>query len=587
MTLATKNGAIIVKDGKLAEGCGCCGNDCAYVVWGNNAPPGGTCESPVFAGTVRVTIPEKYEISAGGLQISLSQSGFDDKGVINGQASLGGCIANTTPSCITITNRTIVFDVYDTAGGNVGMAACICVIDGKATLFESTSFGGISGPAGSVTAGGWTVEYPAYKVVGPWANLIRFCGDGDLPVCCGGNKTTSDPADEGDWVPSGAWPSVTWTFSETPSEKEWFFFGSFGSSNKGGNASVIEREDWANPCNWYSASSHSPATVTSGNFGIRLIRRATTLPTSDAIIHVYSTINTGSARTVKTAYFHEGQLKSGSSLTATSAAHGTTFNTVFSGFSSNSGAVAGGALFGGGIFNSCINNLGAVVNGGAEFLQDSFNRGTVNGGYTFKSSTFNDTSGAANGGGIFFGNSYNLGTASGGATFDGNPFSGNDGTVNGGATFNGRINNGTVNNGAAFNNASNAPFGIVNGGGTFSNNSSNYGSVSDSATFANTSFNTGSGTVNGGATFNDNTRNNGTVNGGATFNSTSQNQGGGTVNGGATFNDAACSTRLSGGLCSATPCNRKFVAHPTDLPTCNGTAPTGCANTCTTSCGCN
>jgi hypothetical protein len=43
MPLATKNNAIIVKDGKLAEGCGCCGgwycydNPCDYTYNGNNA----------------------------------------------------------------------------------------------------------------------------------------------------------------------------------------------------------------------------------------------------------------------------------------------------------------------------------------------------------------------------------------------------------------------------------------------------------------------------------------------------------------------------------------------------------------------
>jgi hypothetical protein len=43
MTLATKNGAIIVNDGKLAENCGCCGgwycygNSCSYTYNGNNA----------------------------------------------------------------------------------------------------------------------------------------------------------------------------------------------------------------------------------------------------------------------------------------------------------------------------------------------------------------------------------------------------------------------------------------------------------------------------------------------------------------------------------------------------------------------
>ncbi len=407
------------------------------------------------------------------------------------------------------------------------------------------------------------------------------------PCCsnCGGNKTTSDPDDEGDWVPSGSWPSVSWTFSETPSEQEWFFFGSSGTSKKGGSANLIEREDWANLCNWYSASSHSPATITGINAPIRLIRRATTLPTSDAIIHVYSTINTGSARTVKTAFFHEGQLKSGSSLTATAAAHGTTFNTVFSGFANNSGTISGGSLFGGGFSDSnCRNNLGAIVNGGAEFLQNSRNQGTVNGGYTFKNATLNDTSGAANGGGSFSGNSFNRGTASGGATFDGNRFTGNDGTVNGGATFNNRINRGLVNDGAVFNGEGGNIGGTVNGAATFLDVSSNYGVVNDSATFLNTSFNPGQ--VNGGATFDDESSNSGTVNGGGTFNSNARNINVGTVNGGATFNDAACSTRLSGGLCSSTPCNRKFVAHPTELPTCNGTAPTGCDDDCLTGCGC-
>jgi hypothetical protein len=43
MPLATKNNSLIVKDGKLAEGCGCCGgwyclgNSCSYTYNGNNA----------------------------------------------------------------------------------------------------------------------------------------------------------------------------------------------------------------------------------------------------------------------------------------------------------------------------------------------------------------------------------------------------------------------------------------------------------------------------------------------------------------------------------------------------------------------
>lgn len=413
------------------------------------------------------------------------------------------------------------------------------------------------------------------------------------PCCdaCGGNKSSSDPADEGDWVPSGSWPNVSWTFDATSSEKEWFFYGSLGTSKKGGGASVAEREDWSNLCNWYSASSHSPSTVNSDNAPTRLIRRATSLPTSDAIIHVYSTINTGSARTVKTAYFYGATLKSGSSLTATTAAYGTTFNTVFLNSANNSGTITGGALFGAGGSNSSNrNNAGATVNDGAEFLQTSRNQGTVGGGFTFKNNTLNDTSGTVNGGGTFSDFAYNAGTASGGATFNGSALSGNDGTVNDGATFNtNRLNNGTVNGGAIFNNAALNNFSAtVHGGATFNDNTLNYGTVNDSATFNGTSKNTlFFSIVNGGATFNDSASNVTTVNGGATFNDTSENSGGGTVNGGATFNDAACSRRLqAGGTCTPAPCSRKFVAHPTDLPTCSGTAPTGCANSCAALCGC-
>lgn len=396
-------------------------------------------------------------------------------------------------------------------------------------------------------------------------------------------------------MPSGSWPSVTWTFQANPGDESgetWFFYGSAGTSKAGGGASVAERENWENLCNWYSASSHSPGTVNSTNATTRLIRRATILPTSGAIIHVYSTLNTGSSRTVKTAYFHEGQLKSGSSLTATAAAHGTTLKTVFLNSASNSGTIAGGALFGGGASDSDNrNNSGATVNDGAEFLQTSRNQGTVGGGFTFKNNTLNDTSGTVSGGGTFTDFAYNAGTASGGATFNDSTGvgTGNVGTVNGGATFTEGLNRGIVNGGATFNGSrgGNGFLGIVNGGGTFNGSSSNSSTVNDSATFSSNAVNSSSGTVNGGATFNNSAFNAGTVNGGATFNNTSRNGGGGTVNNGATFNDSACSTRLRpGGSCAPAPCSRKFVAHPTDLPTCSGTAPTGCANNCAASCGC-
>ena len=149
---------------------------------------------------------------------------------------------------------------------------------------------------------------------------------------------------------------------------------------------------------------------------------------------------------------------------------------------------------------------------------------------------------------------------------------------------NGR-NEGTISGGVFFRNAcTNARDAVVNGGASFGNTCVNIGIVNGGADFFGTGDNSRTlipgggqidGVVNGGATFSDSARNFGTVNGGATFNDNSVNVLQGTVNGGATFNDNACSTRDVGNF-FAVPCTRKWVAHPTDLPICNGTAPNGC-----------
>jgi hypothetical protein len=123
---------------------------------------------------------------------------------------------------------------------------------------------------------------------------------------------------------------------------------------------------------------------------------------------------------------------------------------------------------------------------------------------------------------------------------------------------------------------------IINGGATFNNNALHDGVVNGGAVFISSA---NGGVVNDGAEFFGTSRNVfGTINGGATFNDNSVNEPTGTVNGGATFNDAACTKGIVGSY-FASPCSRKFVAHPTDLPTCNGTAPNGCNNP-TDSCGC-
>ena len=388
-----------------------------------------------------------------------------------------------------------------------------------------------------------------------------------LPLCpccesCGvaDSKPRTDPANEGTWVPSGTWRGVggvTWTFTANPGDdsgETWFFFGASNTSKVGGGATLAEQQDWGNICNWYSNKNTSPSNLS--GFPGAFDKRATRLPPVDAVVHIYTSVSTVTAgpQSVQYAYFWGlSDFISGSEITSTAAAHDSVGGAVFNNSTENSGTVNGGATFNGGMpFNIDSENDG-VVNGGATFNKFADNNGTVNGG-----ATFND-------------NTDNLG----------------GGTVNDGAVFNNGAENrnGTVNGGATFNDTSeNRLSGIVNGGATFNDLSQNLATVNDGAVFNDDEENFD--TVNGGATFNNSSENNsfGTVNGGATFNDTSQNLSSGTVNGGATFNDAACSTRTVGNF-FASPCTRKFVAHPTDLPTCNGTAPDGCANSADT-CGC-
>lgn len=312
-------------------------------------------------------------------------------------------------------------------------------------------------------------------------------------------KPSTDPKNEGTWVPSGKWRSgsgsadeIVWDFIPNPGDESgntWFFFGSRLTSAAGGRATVAEQQDYGNLCNWYSSKINTPYSSGAAQF---FDKRANRLPPSDAIIHVYSnlsTVLTGPV-TVRSAYFWSGEFLQNSILTATAPAHD----------SPDGGSV---------VF--------------------SLNRGTLNGGATFN-----------------------------------NP-AGNVATVNGVATFNSRGND------FPFFSAFNT--GTVNGNAIFYDNSLNW-----------SSFGPTNGLVNGFATFNDNSINEGIVNAGAVFNDNAIHWGTATVNGGATFNDAACSRQAIGSF-YAVPCTRKFVAHPTDLPTCNGTAPNGCF-TPPADCGC-
>lgn len=162
----------------------------------------------------------------------------------------------------------------------------------------------------------------------------------------------------------------------------------------------------------------------------------------------------------------------------------------------------------------------------------------------------------------------NFGSVHGGALFIAPSAGGlrtdnhDSGTVDDGATFLGSAHNkGTINGGADFFDSSRNNGGTVNGGATFNDFSANGVAV----------FPFNVTVVNGGATFNDFSRNDANWSSGTAGNNFA------TVNGGAIFNDAACSRRQIGVFPDPPQtCTRKFVAHPTDLPTCNGTAPDGC-----------
>jgi hypothetical protein len=331
--------------------------------------------------------------------------------------------------------------------------------------------------------------------------------------CCGcgvaDGKPRTDPKDEGTWTLTGTWATaqanetISATFTANPgnsSGETWFFYGSINTSAIGGNATTEQAQDWGNLCNWYSNNTYGPHVSGSGT-GPDLDKRASRLPPSTAVVHIYSpvsTVNVG-PQTVKNAYFwtnavtpsFSGMLLAGSEVTATASAHGTVHGMVFVG-------------------------------------QGTQNLGTANGGVLFTAKNSQASSG-------------NYGTVNDGARFVlGRPDGTNWGTVNDGAIFEAAANEGTV-----------------NGGAEFFDSSLNYDTVNDGAVFDTASVNLG------------------TVNGGATFDNASENGASGTVNGGATFNGDACSLRFVGDYYN-TPCDLQYVAHPTDLPTCNGTALSGC-----------
>jgi hypothetical protein len=454
-------------------------------------------------------------------------------------------------------------------------------------------------------------------------------------------KPTTDPKNEGTWVPSGEWrrlaagsllppppdgPGVSWTFSANPGDESgetWFFFGSAATSKTRGSATTQQQRDWGNPCNWYSSKINAPNVLPNAspeNFD----KRANRLPPVDAVVHIYTTVDTTSvgAVTVKNLYVWRGDVL-GAGITTTAPAHDSVSGAVFGSISTSSRGIPKCTITGGATFTGTSEHLspgvidgdavfyntsgmmyndpstgvtGGVVNGNAFFYDDARARnGTINGDastYGFSSigtCTVNgDVYAYESSRTVPFGLS-SLGPAiiSGDVfTFDNGAV---NGTVDGSATCvdSSSIVGTVASGGEFFDTASN--FATINNGAVFNDQSKNVDTVNDGAVFNHSSAN--DVTVNGGAVFNDtssngrfNTGAGGVVNGGATFNDSSENKSPSTVNGGAVFNDAACSRRSTGSA-FVFPCTRVFVAHPIDLPTCNGTAPTGC-DTPLAACGC-
>jgi hypothetical protein len=376
-----------------------------------------------------------------------------------------------------------------------------------------------------------SLVYAAW-LAGSTLPLGLMLGSSCSPCCgCGvaDGKPRTDPVDEGTWVPSGGWDTntvndisgVTWSFqpySESTPGETWFFWGSSATSNPaGGSASLALQRDWGNLCNWYSNKLTAPPNKTS--LSTNLNKRATRLPPQNAVVHILSPVNTTEPRRVKNMYVWITTFLGGSVIETTASAHDSLYGSVFA-QATNSGEINNGATFVG-----AFGNFTGTVNGGAVFLNSADNFSIVNDGALFSFECQNAINGVVNGGATFLNGSANSGSA----------------VVNGGAVFSGNALNGT----------------------------GNFGSVC---------------VVNEGAAFNDTAENRSTVNDGATFNDNAKNRAvydflgnlvyAGVVNDGATFNDAACTERVEGNY--LVPCDAKFVAHPVDLPTCNGTAPQAC-----------
>lgn len=213
---------------------------------------------------------------------------------------------------------------------------------------------------------------------------------------------------------------------------------------------------------------------------------------------------------------------------------------TFNGHSVNTGTLyTDGTLQQFAYFHDDSRNTGRINNlGFAQFDGNAKNQGTVN-DVSFTDYSINDVAGMCLLDAGFAGHSHNDGKVTGKGKFFGESYNNTGGTVLGGGEFSvNSTNRGSVTGGTSFDDSSRNTPGTVTGDAHFLSDSANGGTVTGTAKFNGTSHNgenTNNGTVGGNATFEDGSYNSGTCSADASFANQSYNGAGGIVSGNATF----------------------------------------------------
>jgi hypothetical protein len=137
MPLATKNGAIIIEDGKLAEQCSCCG-ECVNVSYFTSGLFRKGCGGGgIQHGLRTIEIPSRLSVPcsvyiSGGVDDDLSVDGS----VVQAGQYVGGGFNDCNPAhsvcySFTATSRTFTVAALDNYGGNTGYDLKICFAKGE------------------------------------------------------------------------------------------------------------------------------------------------------------------------------------------------------------------------------------------------------------------------------------------------------------------------------------------------------------------------------------------------------------------------------------------------------------------------